>query len=67
MSIASLGAAGSPAWLQAASSVARAPEAAEGPGPDHDGDSDDSSSVSSQGSVLSATAPGVGAKVNLLA
>ena len=35
--------------------------------PDHDGDSDDSSSVSSQASAVSATASGVGAKVNTLA
>jgi hypothetical protein len=67
MSIATLGAAGSPAWTQAASSVTRAPEAAERPGPDHDGDGDDSLSVSSQSGAMSATTPGVGSKVNTLA
>ncbi len=40
----------------------KAPEAAEGPGPDHDGDSDDSGAA-----VKSATAAGVGQSVDVKA
>ena len=39
----------------------KVPEAAEGPGPDHDGDSDD------KGAVRSATAAGVGQAVDVTA
>jgi hypothetical protein len=41
--------------------VNKTPETAEGPGPDHDGDSDDKSAVKS------ATAPGVGSLVDTTA
>ena len=51
MQVASVGSA-----MQA--NVAKTPEVAEGPGPDHDGDSDDKGS-----SVKSLTAPGVGGQV----
>lgn len=56
MQIASVGNA-----MQAAS-MAKTPEAAEGAGPDHDGDSDDGGS-----SVKSLTAPGVGTQVDISA
>jgi hypothetical protein len=67
MSIASPDAEGSLAWTQAAVSVICAPKAAKGPGPDHDGDADDSWSVSSQRKAASATTPSVGIKVNMRA
>ncbi len=56
MQIASVGPA-----VQAAS-MTKAPEAVEGPGPDHDGDSDDAGS-----SVKSLTAPGVGGQIDISA
>jgi hypothetical protein len=43
-------------------SMVKMPEAAEGPGPDHDGDSDDGGA-----SVKSLTAPGVGGQVDISA
>jgi hypothetical protein len=47
--------------------TATTPESAEGPGPDHDGDSDDKS-VGSAAPVQSApTAPGTGLSVNKVA
>lgn len=55
MQVASVGSA-----MQA--NVAKTPEVAEGPGPDHDGDSDDKGS-----SVKSLTAPGVGGQVDITA
>jgi hypothetical protein len=42
------------------------PERAEGPGPDHDGDSDDKGGVSAA-PVQSTPAPGTGLQVNKLA
>ena len=44
--------------------ASRASEATEGPGPDHDGDSDDGVAASP---TLSATAPGVGNTVDISA
>jgi hypothetical protein len=41
--------------------MTKAPESTEGPGPDHDGDSDD------KGVAKSATAPGVGSLVDTIA
>jgi hypothetical protein len=45
-----------------AASMAKAPEAVEGPGPDHDGDSDNGGS-----SAKSLTAPGVGGQIDISA
>lgn len=56
MQIASVGPA-----MQAAS-MAKAPETVEGPGQDHDGDSDDGGS-----SAKSLTAPGVGGQIDISA
>lgn len=56
MQVASIGPA-----MQAAS-MAKAPEAVEGSGPDHDGDSDDAGS-----GVKSLTAPGVGGQIDISA
>jgi len=58
MQIASVGA------MQPMMQAAKASEATEGPGPDNDGDSDDSGVTSS---TLSATAPGVGNTVDISA
>jgi hypothetical protein len=45
--------------------ASRTPEAAEGPGPDHDGDADDKSVPASQPPAVSQTAPsGMGSIVN---
>ncbi len=44
--------------------ASKASEATEGPGPDHDGDSDDSGVASP---TLSATAPGVGSNLDISA
>lgn len=48
--------------MQSMATMAKAPEAAEGPGPNRDGDSDDRS-----GAVKSATAAGVGNLVDVSA
>ncbi len=48
--------------MQSMAAMMKARETAEGPGPDHDGDSDDRS-----GAVKSATAPGVGNLVDVSA
>lgn len=45
--------------------ASKASEATEGPGPDHDGDSDDG--VMATSPTLSATAPGVGNTVDISA
>jgi hypothetical protein len=45
-----------------ASSVARLPEAAEAPGPDHDGDSDDAGAMTQ--ALQAALPPGVGETVD---
>ncbi len=45
-----------------AAAATKTPEATEGPGPDHDGDSDDKGAA-----VKSATAPGVGGLVDTTA
>lgn len=58
MQIASVGS------MQPMMQMAKASEATEGPGPDHDGDADDSTVT---GSTLSATAPGVGSAVDISA
>ena len=45
--------------------ASRTPEAAEGPGPDHDGDADDTSVSPAQAPAVSQTAPsGMGTVVN---
>lgn len=46
--------------------ASRTPEAAEGPGPDHDGDADDKSVSPAQAPAVSPSAPGgMGAVVNI--
>jgi hypothetical protein len=47
--------------------MSRTPEAKEGPGPDHDGDSDDKAVTAVTAPISSAKAPGVGTVVDIKA